>query len=182
MSTDEVKEKLKAYEQAIQAKIGDHIQDEDIPEATQGMMHPSDEDDGEYEPFDPSAMPEADAFDVETFDAYLQAEVLLPKGDKYLTGTVIGRKRDADGNPIGKRNTNPILDTRVYEVQFPDGHVEEFAANMIAESIYSQVDDEGNQYLLLQEIVDHKCDNSVLPRDKMWIKGCNGNMHMQMRT
>jgi hypothetical protein len=69
-------------------------------------------------------MPEADDFDPEVFDAYLRAEVLLPKGDSLVTGTVVGRKRDMNGNPVGQRNSNPILDSRVYEVQFPDGHVE----------------------------------------------------------
>jgi hypothetical protein len=151
--------------------------------------NPEDEDDGtleagEFEPFAPSlAMPEADEFDPEVFDAYLRAEVLLPKGDCLVTGTVVGRKRDMNGNPIGRKNSNPILDSRVYEVQFPDGHVEEFAANVIAECIYSQVDNEGNQYLMLQEIVDHKKDESVaIPWDKMWIESHNGNKHKRRTT
>ena len=29
--------------------------------------------------------------------------------------------------------------------------------------MFAQVDSEGNQYLLLKEITDHKCDNSALP-------------------
>jgi hypothetical protein len=36
-------------------------------------------------------------------------------------GEVIRRRRDSNGNPIGRRNLNPILDTREYEVLFPDG-------------------------------------------------------------
>jgi hypothetical protein len=96
--------------------------------------------------------------------------------------TVIGRKRDADGNPIGQRNSNSVLDTRVYEVSFLDGHVEEYAANVIADCLYSQTDDEGNQFLILLEIVDHKKDDSAMHRDDMWIKGNNGNQHMKMTT
>jgi hypothetical protein len=38
---------------------------------------------------------------------------------------------------------NPILDTRVYDVEFPDGRVDKYAANVIAESMFAQVDDEG---------------------------------------
>jgi hypothetical protein len=53
-------------------------------------------------------MPEADDFDPEVFDAYLCAEVLLPKGDSLVTGTVVGHKRDMNGNPVGQRNSNPI--------------------------------------------------------------------------
>jgi hypothetical protein len=41
-----------------------------------------------------------------------------------LRGIVKGRKRDADGNPIGKSNDNPLLDTRLYEVEFPDGNID----------------------------------------------------------
>jgi hypothetical protein len=40
--------------------------------------------------------------------------------------------------------------------EFEDGTLESYAANQIAEAIYSQVDSEGNQYLLLDEIVDHR--------------------------
>ena len=160
-ATVEVEQTVKAYDQYIQAKIGDSVFENDLPEPSQCKMHPEDEeeDDGgaTFKPFAPSpAMREADEFDVETYDAYLQAEVLLPQGDHLVAGTVVGRKRDHDGNPLGNRNPNPILDTRIYEVQFSDGHVLDYAANLIAESIYLQVDDEGNQFLLLQEIIDQK--------------------------
>ena len=33
---------------------------------------------------------------------------------------------------FGTRNSNPILDNRSYEVEFPDGDVAEFTANVIA--------------------------------------------------
>ena len=86
----------------------------------------------------------------------INAEVILPKGDILIPARVIGRKRDESGNPIGMVNTNPILDTRLYDVQFLDGRVETYAANIIAENIYSQLDDEGNRFLLLEEIMDHR--------------------------
>jgi hypothetical protein len=50
---------------------------------------------------------------------------------------VAARKQDVNGNPVGRRNTNPILDTREYEVEFPDGATHMFTANIIAESLYS---------------------------------------------
>jgi hypothetical protein len=179
---------LKAYDLAVQAKIGDQVNEQELPEPIQGMMHPEDEaddawDHGNFEPFAPSlVMPEADEFDVEAFDAYLQAEVLLLKGDDLMTGTIVGQKRDANGNPVGCHNVNPILDSRVYEVQFPDGHVEDYAANVIAVCIYSQVDNEGNQFLLLQEVIDHKKDDSAVQWKDMWITGKNGNQHMRRTT
>ena len=45
--------------------------------------------------------------------------------------------------------------------------MEAFAANVIAESLYSQIDDEGNQYLIMQEITDLHKDGSALSHDDM---------------
>ena len=45
--------------------------------------------------------------------------------------------------PIGKAAKNPILDTREYIVKFPDDLEEEYQANVIAESMFSQCDTEG---------------------------------------
>jgi hypothetical protein len=49
-----------------------------------------------------------------------------------------------------------LLDTHTYEVEFPDGEVAEYSANIIAENMYIQCDTEGNQYLLLNKIIDWK--------------------------
>ena len=88
-------------------------------------------------------------------DNYLSTELMLPKGGVLVKGQVTARKRDWDGNPIGCANDNPILDTRSYIVEFDDGDQTELTANMIAESLYLQCDPNGNQYVLLEEIVDH---------------------------
>ena len=47
---------------------------------------------------------------------------------------------------------------RAYEVEFLDGQVTEYAANVIAENMWSQCDIEGNQMLLMQAITDYKTD------------------------
>jgi hypothetical protein len=86
---------------------------------------PQDEDYEMYNPFEPEAdRPEADKFTPEAFDNLLSTEVLLLKGDVLVPAKVISRKRDASGNPTGVARANPILDTRIYNVQFPDGHTE----------------------------------------------------------
>jgi hypothetical protein len=48
---------------------------------------------------------------------------------------------------------NPILDTRVFEVIFPDGHVAEYATNVIAENMFAMVDDEGYETAIIKSIV-----------------------------
>jgi len=44
-------------------------------------------------------------------DNYVNAEFLLSRGGFMERGQVMHRKLDSDGNPIGRINTNPILDT-----------------------------------------------------------------------
>ncbi len=56
-----------------------------------------------------------------------------------VKGHVTACKRDREGNPVGRANDNPILDTRSYIVDFDDGDQTKFTANMIAESLYSHV-------------------------------------------
>lgn len=54
------------------------------------------------------------------------------------------------------------MDTREYEVIFPDGSVQSYLANTIAENLYSQVDDEGQGFSIMSEIIDHEKDESAL--------------------
>ncbi len=124
-------------------------------------------------------MPEADTFNIDT---YLQAQLSLPKADGYKAATVLCRKHDIHGNPIGMANQNPILDTRIYEVQFTDGHVEEYAANVITENLYAQIDEDGHHNLILQEFIDHRKSTEAVSRDDMWITSHNGNCTMRKTT
>jgi len=79
-------------------------------------------------------------------------------------------------------NSNPILDTRVYQVQLHDGHIKEFSANIIAECIYSQLDDEGRQYVLFDAIIDHRTTSDKLPEEELFQVSENGNIHQQRTT
>jgi hypothetical protein len=98
----------------------------------------------------------------EVGDNYVSAEILFPRGNQMARGRVVSRKQDVSGQPIGRAHSNPILDTRQYNVQFDDGEELELAANMIAESMYSQCDPEGNQYLLLDTFVDYRKTGKAL--------------------
>jgi hypothetical protein len=178
LTNDEVNSKvIQEQIKLLDNKIMDSIAvDGDI-----GAVIPQELQDEDYEiytPMEPEAdKPEADAFTPEMYDTLISAEVLLPKGDILIPAKVMGRKRDAAGNPIGTAHANPILDTRIYDVQFPDGHTETYAANIIAENIYSQVDDDGRRLLLLGEILDHRHDNTAIkPDDKFITHGANRSL------
>ena len=67
---------------------------------------------------------------------------MLPKdGDHQQATRVVGVSRNNEGQTIGKFNHNPVLNTKLYEVMFPDGLVHQYMANTIAESIYYQVNE-----------------------------------------
>ena len=51
-------------------------------------------------------------------DEYINAKVLLPNKDGIeVLCKVKGRKRDAEGNAVGDYHQNPILDTRIFQVE-----------------------------------------------------------------
>ena len=117
-----------------------------------------------------------DFTDREEFDAYIGAQVVLPSkdGESLVLTKVVSRKRDSDGKVVGKGNNNPILDTRIYQVEYPDGAVAEYSANMIAENIYSQVDDDGHTYSYLSDILDHRSTNEAIAKEDGYITTKSG--------
>ena len=91
----------------------------------------------------------------EELDNYVGAQVNLPREGNMMSGTVRRRMRSPDGQVVGQANDNPILDTRSYMVEFPDGYESAYAANLIAQNMYTQCDINGNQFLIFKAIVDH---------------------------
>ena len=55
---------------------------------------------------------------------------------------VVGQSKDDNGNIIGKYGSNPMINTMVYDVKFPDGSIREYGKNVIAYNMYYQVDSE----------------------------------------
>ena len=51
-----------------------------------------------------------------------------------------------------------MLDTIVYEFLYLDRHKASISANTIFENIFSQVDEEGNRFVLFEDLVNHRVD------------------------
>ena len=47
-------------------------------------------------------------------------------------GHVVARSRDTNGNVMGRSHTNPIIDTRMYQVKFTSYEVIELTTKIIA--------------------------------------------------
>jgi hypothetical protein len=138
-------------------------------------MGPADEDGLEGSPNDEIPTPEAG-------DNYVGTSVMLPHGGSLARGRVVRRKRDREGNPSGRANANPVLDTRTYEVEFDDGDVSELTANTIAESMYSMCDKDGNHVLIFDEICDFRRSTTALQKDEQVFSDSRGRQQVLKTT
>ena len=69
----------------------------------------------------------------EVGDHYIGAEKLLPRGDEMARGHVVVWCHDASGYVMGRAHENPILDTRMYQVEFHEDKITELTINIIVE-------------------------------------------------
>ena len=134
--------------------------------------------------FNNKDIPEADDFTPEVLeDTYLNMELVLPRdseGPEFAR--VTKRLKDANGIPIGTANDNPILDSRIYEVEYADGYKASLTANAIAENLFAQVDDKGNRFVLLESIVDHRTTGDELQDADAFILSSNGGKRRRETT
>ena len=68
---------------------------------------------------------------------WIYADLNLPQGEEMNQLKVICQSRDDNQNIIGKYDSNPMLNTMVYDVEFSDGYIREHRANVIANNMYS---------------------------------------------
>ena len=160
--------KRSQFDDAITAKLGDSFLLPPKATATTLNGRPiHDYDHSVHTPYEdelesPMTVPEADLIDAtgkhvnqqSVTDLLINAEISLPQGGKLSMGKVIWRAVDAQGKLIGTYNDNPISNSHIYEVEFPDGDVKEFAANVLAENCMMQVDSNGHHSQFLDYITD----------------------------
>jgi hypothetical protein len=161
MKNPDMKKKRDAFDVEIESRLGKGVKPDDYiddPDVEVSLLEPYGDD---YKGDQPTMM-NIDDFDANTYDQYVGADVSLPRGDSLVSGRVTGQKRNHDGMLRGKANANPILDTRTYNVHFPDGSELEYAANTIAKNMWAQSDVEGNKYVLLESVVDHRKNEDAI--------------------
>ena len=71
----------------------------------------------------------------------------------------------------------------MYDVQFPDGTMKEYVANIIAENILQYVDEDGLHSQSLEGIFDHKKDESkMVSKLKKFVTTRAGNCQLIKTT
>ena len=206
-SSNEVERRKRAlFDDAIRSKLGDSLFEElppgvDAPRGTKrdsqgNAIADSDVDDGwSYEPYEdeeeqPARIPEADVLDAtgkpllqqSMADQLINAEVLLPQGEATSLARVVRTAVGSDGKVIGEYNDNPVLNTLIYECEFPDGTVKEYAANQIAESIFDQADPDGHRSRMLKAIVGHKSSGLAVKKVDKYITTKSGQQRLRKTT
>ena len=153
-------EKQKAFNDAIKSRLGDAAKfpTRPIPDTFVGY----DEDPLEFE--DPVHDDGTAKLEAPITDHLIHAEVHMPQGEDIKPAKVLRRSKDIDGNPIGAYNDHPLLNTIKYDVEFPDGEVKEYCANLIAENMFSQVDANGQVHTLLDAITDYTKDSTAVAK------------------
>jgi hypothetical protein len=149
MATDAMKARVATFDNNLLTRLDDenfqlalpshvlYLQDDDATtdEASSNLQGiPTD---AEYGDMMQDPKSDADDVEFETFDQYLGAEFLVNLNGETTMAKVSKRVRDNDGNVIGKRNVNPLLDTREYECILEDGSAYRYNANVIADNIFS---------------------------------------------
>ena len=126
------------YDIVINSDLGDFFDDTDTPSFTTYV---------ENEVIEEPTIPEAD--DIADYNRYIEYKLLLPRNGKEMSSEkLVIRVKYKNGRVKGTYENNTILYTRVYDVMFPDGAVCQYAANIFADNMYSQVDSNGHHTLL----------------------------------
>ena len=113
----------------------------------------------------------------------LNSEVSMQLNDRMSTGKIARRSLGTDGRMIGSYDNNPMLNTVVYDVGFPAGSSREYSANVIAENIISQVDDDGFQTRIMEGTIDSQMDMRVAcPKSAKLVKRKGGHKRLQCTT
>ena len=126
MQATHMKERTQAFDEATKANFKDSehtILEGGKTQPYDWNDHPFEEDPDFAEEFHEvisnNELKEADDdFTPDVYATYLNMELAIPQGDSLepRLARVTKQLKDANGLPIGLANENPILDTRMYEV------------------------------------------------------------------
>ena len=173
MSSSLVLNKQQAFDMEIKRKLGTSI-----------AKPPDTTDLSQFTPYedDENGVFEMTSTDDDSYDKLVNAEVILHHQDKQSHATVVVKHLDSDGQENGRSNDNPVLDTTVYNGMFCNGTIKQYAANVIAQNMWAQVDEEGHQYLVLNSIVNHKKDETAVEKPDQYIVTKQGRKKLRQTT
>ena len=181
--------KRQGFDSEIKRLLGDSLavpvkpEVDDLDQDDEGYLE-----DGFEEGSPDHIIPEADAVDStgrpinqqSLADLLINAEVLLDHDETKQMAKVLRRSIGPDGKVIGELGGS--LKTLVYDVEFPDGTVKQYSANVIAENVLSQVDSSGHHTQLLDGIMNHKKMGNAVSKQNAYITTKRGVRRLHQTT
>ena len=82
-----------------------------------------------------------------------------------MSARVKDRKRDHDGKRIGATNLSHMINTVIYNVETSDDNIRKYTANVIAENLWNQVDDDAYKFHIIYETIRHRKNDNVISKD-----------------
>lgn len=76
----------------------------------------------------------------------------------------------------GSYNTNPRLNSVIYDVSFLNGVVNQYTTNTIVEALYSTVDDDGHSKAVLDYVLYHAKNDKFISKTDKYIHTKDHNM------
>ena len=190
IESESEKQKRSAFTTNIMKRLGDSLS---LPPSLlkPESMNPLDYDPRDQDDQEPIGWIDGDpidstnnsaVFEHSLSDTLIGAEVLLPHGDEVKAARLKGRHKNENGKIIGAFNDNPLLNSLIYDVEFPDGTIREYAANVIAQNMYSSLDENGFSKLILDSILEHAKDNSATDKADKYIITKKGRRRLRKST
>ena len=184
MGEEATQKRTVAFDETIKVRLRDHahtLEEDGKVEPLDRSPHPFGDDPDFQDEFNSVTSNEEvkdddDQFTPDMYDTYVNMEQALPQGDSLDTRMVRVTKmlKDANGISIGTADDNPLLETRMYEVEYLDGECTSLSANHIAEIFFAQVDNEGNRQVLMKEIIDCRMNRQEVKHQDAFIKTRTG--------
>ena len=87
-----------------------------------------------------------------------------------------------DGNVVGSFNHKKMLDSRIYDIMFMDGTVQQLAANRIALSMYEYVESEGFTTKILDQVHRHRKTVEEIEKSVGYVRGSKGRRSRGITT
>ena len=129
----------------------------------------------------PKSIP--DAYSFTYFDEYINTELMLAsEGKGMVAARVIKKSLGPDGNAVGVFNHNKMLDTRIYDIMFMDGTVQQLAANIIALSMYEHVNSEVFTTKILDQVQRHIKTDEAIEKSDGYTKDSKGRRSKKITT
>ena len=177
-------DKRKRFDAVIRHKLGDSAV---FPATKSHELNYGPDDDGnlcdlDEDSDDDSEDHEEIHVDQPMTDPIINSEVHLPQGEEMKAARITGRSRNEKGEIVGTYNENPILNTLTYDVEFPDGEIREYGANIIAENMFSQIDNNGHYSTKLNSIITYKRNDKAVHKNDKYFITKRGRKHLRKTT